>query len=306
MLAEGTAADVLSVHRDRLRHLDPMLPGPTPLPAATGDGVPLTVPGATGLARRIRVAPGELVAAWGRLDQHWLQALVTGPAGMAALLARWRAHLAELDPPTGPDSAAIVAWPSRDVAMTSAFVEHGLVPDLVIAVRPARRPTPATSAAVPVRRATSADLETTVALSMQEVRFGAQLNGLPERPNTAALMRARYADALAAEQPWVWLAEQDGAAAGVISVAVGEQAAWVAPHVALAPVAYLDCASVAPTHRGSGIGAALIRHVHDALDQAGIAVTALHYAALNPLSAPFWHRSGYRPLRTRWQTSPAR
>lgn len=45
--------------------------------------------------------------------------------------------------------------------------------------------------------------------------------------------------------------------------------------------------------------------VHQALDDAGISATLLHYSALNPLSAPFWHRSGYRPLRTRWQVSPA-
>jgi hypothetical protein len=36
------------------------------------------------------------------------------------------------------------------------------------------------------------------------------------------------------------------------------------------------------------------------------AVTLLHYAALNPLSAPFWHRSGYRPLSTRWKLTLAR
>jgi hypothetical protein len=31
----------------------------------------------------------------------------------------------------------------------------------------------------------------------------------------------------------------------------------------------------------------------------------LHYAQLNPLSAPFWNRMGYRPLWTGWEVRPA-
>jgi hypothetical protein len=54
------------------------------------------------------------------------------------------------------------------------------------------------------------------------------------------------------------------------------------------------------------VGSALIGHLHAALDEAGTAATLLHYSGLNPLSAPFWHRCGYRPLSTRWQLSPAR
>ena len=33
--------------------------------------------------------------------------------------------------------------------------------------------------------------------------------------------------------------------------------------------------------------------------------TLPHYAQLNPLSAPFWSRMGYRPLRTGWEVRPA-
>jgi len=57
---------------------------------------------------------------------------------------------------------------------------------------------------------------------------------------------------------------------------------------------------------GGGVAAQILRHVHDAMDTAGIAVTLLHYGALNPLSGPLWHRSGYRPLRTRWTLRIAR
>ena len=30
-----------------------------------------------------------------------------------------------------------------------------------------------------------------------------------------------------------------------------------------------------------------------------------YYAQLNPLSAPFWNRMGYRPLWTGWEVRPA-
>jgi GNAT superfamily N-acetyltransferase len=303
-VAVMSSAAVLSAHRDRLRGTDPLLPEPGPLPEAGPDDTPLAAASAAGVERRLLIDPGDLQATWGALDQRWLLARVGSPAAMAALLARWREHLADGD--TGADSAAVVVWPSRDVAMTSVFVAHGLIPDHVIAVRPASRPTGTAPAAVRVRRAGAADLDAVVGLRLEEVRFGARLSGLPARPGTAELMRERYATVLSAEEPWVWLADADGETVGLVSVTVGPQAAWTAPLVTATPVAYVDCAAVSPGHRGGGVAAALIHHVHHALDDAGIAATLLHYSALNPLSAPFWHRSGYRPLHTRWQLTPAR
>ena len=41
------------------------------------------------------------------------------------------------------------------------------------------------------------------------------------------------------------------------------------------------------------------------LDARGVDITLLHYAQLNPLSAPFWSRMGYRPLWTGWEVRPA-
>ena len=54
--------------------------------------------------------------------------------------------------------------------------------------------------------------------------------------------------------------------------------------------------------------------VRDAVDEINRAVgrrwqgldrLPLHYAQLNPLSAPFWNRMGYRPLWTGWEVRPA-
>jgi hypothetical protein len=40
-------------------------------------------------------------------------------------------------------------------------------------------------------------------------------------------------------------------------------------------------------------------------DTAAMITTLLHCAQLNPLSAPFWSRMGYRPLWTGWEVRPA-
>jgi hypothetical protein len=42
------------------------------------------------------------------------------------------------------------------------------------------------------------------------------------------------------------------------------------------------------------------------LDAGGAAISLLHYAQLNPLSAPFWSQQGYRPLWSTWEARPAR
>jgi len=68
---------------------------------------------------------------------------------------------------------------------------------------------------------------------------------------------------------------------------------------------YLQTMFVRPGVRGSGVGAALVRHVHGVLDARGVQTTLLHYALMNPLSAPFWNRMGYRPLGTGWEVRPA-
>ena len=69
--------------------------------------------------------------------------------------------------------------------------------------------------------------------------------------------------------------------------------------------AYLPTMFVRPGERGGGIGAALVRHAHGVLDERGVYTTLLHYAQMNPLSAPFWNRMGYRPLWTGWEVRSA-
>jgi predicted GNAT family acetyltransferase len=82
-------------------------------------------------------------------------------------------------------------------------------------------------------------------------------------------------------------------------------ATWIAPLAEAAPVAYLLLAGVQPGQRGRGVGAALTARLHDDVAAAGVQVTLLHYAQVNPLSAPFWSQQGYRPLWTVWEARPA-
>jgi predicted acetyltransferase len=85
-----------------------------------------------------------------------------------------------------------------------------------------------------------------------------------------------------------------------------ESAGWIAPMVRQAPAAYLMFGFVLPTERASGIGARLAARLHRDIEDAGVAVTLLHYEQTNPLSVPFWSQQGYRPLWTSWVAKPAR
>ena len=110
---------------------------------------------------------------------------------------------------------------------------------------------------------------------------------------------------LSGPEPWVWLAERDGAPAGLAWLERPEVAGWIAPMTVVRPVAYLYLMGVAHRERGGGIGAGLAARVHREIEAAGVAATLLHYALPSPLSAPFWSMQGYRPLWTAWEARPA-
>jgi GNAT superfamily N-acetyltransferase len=156
-----------------------------------------------------------------------------------------------------------------------------------------------------VRRADPGDIDTAVRLGLEVIRYDAHFGGVVQRPSTAAALRAETAAMLAEHEPWIWLAERDGDAVGVL---IGERppALWIAPLSGLDPVAYNMLTFVSAADRGTGVAAALVRSFHNAADVAGVRVALLHYEQTNPLSAPFWARQGYRPLWTSWEARPAR
>jgi GNAT superfamily N-acetyltransferase len=140
-------------------------------------------------------------------------------------------------------------------------------------------------------------------MEMGVIAYDARFGGSIPRPATAALVQAETRAALT--RPWAWIAERDGRPVGLIHVEPPESSRWIAGMTRPGTTAYLQTMYLRPRDRGAGIGAALVSRVHDVLDTRGIDVTLLHYGQVNPLSAPFWHRMGYRPLWTIWEARPA-
>jgi GNAT superfamily N-acetyltransferase len=304
-------------------------------PAATGtcehlEGSPESLDLTWGAARRfhltVRLAGPDAAAA---LDQ---------------LLSLWRDHLDGVPGAEGEDAAAIVTWPSRDIDGAATLLQHGLAPLSVIAARATRRhpagpadgtPGEAEAAAdtgqaaghagraaagaghaapaegagqqgLRIRLAGPADIDAVVRLGLEVIRFDAHFGSVAERPGTADALKREVAGLLAVPGTWIWLAERDAVAIGMLCAERPESAAWIAPMVRGAPVAYLLLMGVTPGQRGSGVGAAMVARLHHEIAAAGVAITLLHYAQINPLSAPFWSQQGYRPLWTAYEARPAR
>ncbi|QSB12620.1 GNAT family N-acetyltransferase [Natronosporangium hydrolyticum] len=307
-MTASTITDVIQLHQQRLATIDPLLPSTHPLPEQQPGDEPLAAPGAAALLRHELPDPASLLATWGAASQYRLLPRIgqaDPAAAMSALLDQWARWVHGQVRAGDPETEATVTWPSRDTVMTRTFQGHGLTPSLVIAARPAGRGMPTTSGEVQVRRVREDDLAVAGQLWLEEVRWDAQFGSATERPSTADRIAERLREGLTADPLWTWVAEVDGELAGLLVLDSPEQAGWVAPLVSTAPAAYLTCLVVTGRARGAGVGAALVRQAHAALDAAEVSVTLLHYAALNPLSAPFWHRCGYRPLWTTWQARPA-
>jgi GNAT superfamily N-acetyltransferase len=187
--------------------------------------------------------------------------------------------------------------------MTPLFLDRGLSPMRVLAVRPAGRPGPAPSDAV--RPMTATDLDDVIGLHLEEIRWGVDLGGPPLRAEAADVARSGYTRLLHNDDPWTWVAEKNGRVVGMITVAPPRPAAWFGSLSSASSPAYVGTTVVAPAERSGGVGTALVGAAHAALDRAGVDLVLLHYNPLNPLSAPFWHRCGYRPLWTWWSVTPA-
>ena len=313
----GNAAAGFSAQAARRRQaIDPLLPEPGD--QRSGCGARLIVagagrePAATGTCEHHQGSAESLDLTWGAARRFQLTVRLAGPDAETALdqlLSLWRDHLDGVPGADGEDAAAIVTWPSRDIDGAATLLRHGLAPLAVIAARATgRRPAGPAAAQqdLEIRRAGPADIDAVVRLGLEVIRFDAHFGSVTERPGTADALRREAAGLLAVPGTWIWLAERDDAAIGMLCAERPESAAWIAPMVRGAPVAYLLLMGVTPGHRGSGVGAAMVARLHREIEAAGVAVTLLHYAQINPLSAPFWSQQGYRPLWTAYEARPAR
>jgi GNAT superfamily N-acetyltransferase len=314
--------DINKAVTKRWRHLDPLLPEPSDLPEgcmppllALGDN---SRPSGLGVCRHEYVAVDTLAQTWGTATKFVLSMRLRGPGIQAAaddLLTQWHDHLTGQPEARKDDTAAIVNWPSRDVTGVPALLRHGLQPISVIAVRPTGRSSRADHSSRPssvnthpglvIRPAGPDDLDAVTELEMGVVLYDANFGGSIPRPATETLARAETQAAMAKRPGWTWLAERDGQPVALTVVEPPAAATWIAGMTRAGATAYLQTMFVRPGERGGGVGAALVRHVHSELDARGIDLTLLHYSQVNPLSVPFWHRMGYRPLWTTWETRPA-
>src|SRR4029077_17413146 len=172
-------------------------PAAPPLPARAapgpGCGVDMTITGATGELVAIgscthwQGPPDSLDLTWGAARRFELTAYCAGEnvtEALDTLLARWRAHLAGVPPAAERDTAAVVTWPSRDVAGVAALLRHGLAPLATIAVRRSGAAAATVTAIAPsgvtIRRAEPADLQSIVRLGLEVIRFDAQFGGVNE------------------------------------------------------------------------------------------------------------------------------
>ncbi|MDA0638735.1 GNAT family N-acetyltransferase, partial [Nonomuraea sp. MCN248] len=187
-------------------------------------------------------------------------------------------------------------WPSGDTAAVRALSLRGFAPLVAVAARPRGASRPPDDPRV--RPVTPADLEDVARLYEALVAYDAQFGWVTPRPSTPARIREHLADTL--PRSWAWVAEHRGAVAGVVIVDPPARSRWVASLVTRTPAAYLGVMYAHPAVRGRGVGAALAAAAHARLDASGVAVTVLHHAVPNPLSAPFWARQGYRPVFTQW------
>jgi ribosomal protein S18 acetylase RimI-like enzyme len=300
----------------RWQAIDPLLPAGPGWAPGCGVGLAVDEPGgglvAAGSCGHLVAEPGSIDFLEGAALRFRLTPHLTGSdvlPSLDTLLSRWRDHLATVPEAAGEDTAALICWPSRDVAGVRALVAHGLTPLAVTAARSASL-RPAVAADCPpgvrIRRATHADLDVVVRMTLEVLRFDAHFGGVIERPGTTDVLRAEIAGPLGEPDPWIWLAERGGDPVGALVAERPEDSGWIAPQTRLSPVAYLLALFVAPAERGSGVGAALAGQLHRAVAAAAVPVVLLQYEQVNPLAVPFWGRQGYRPLWTTWETRPAR
>ncbi|HEV2537189.1 MAG TPA: GNAT family N-acetyltransferase [Streptosporangiaceae bacterium] len=304
----------------RWQGLDRFLPPRAELP--DGCAAPFVASGANGRPAGLAVCRHEHVPA-GTLNQTWgmagrfslivrLREADTG-AALDDLLGQWRGHLAGLPKARTDDTAAMIGWPARDVTGVNSLLRHGMQPLTVIAVRsgPAAVAYTAHGAGsggpegTAIREAGPRDLDVVTELELGVIRYDAFFGAAIVRPATEALVRAETRAALAVCPAWAWLAERDGRPVGLVHVQPPGPSGWIAGMARGGATAYLQTMFVRPGERGTGIGAGLVRHAHAVLDARGVQTTLLHYAQMNPLSAPFWNRMGYRPLWTGWEVRPA-
>ncbi|MDO5068470.1 MAG: GNAT family N-acetyltransferase [Propionibacteriaceae bacterium] len=281
-------------HNHWLAEIDPML-GPVQVPSGerwvqVGDEL-----AATWLASRTDpAAPYALWAADVVENLSFRAASAPTSRAFEQLLTAW------LEARQPIPARLTVTIPALATQLIPGLLAHGFRPGTSFAIRlVGDEPAPAPSATTTVRPPVAADrdalLELLFELHLWELPYGATL----DRPHAKELL-AIYLDEALDRPEWTFVAEQQDRPVGLLTLNPPEDSEWAAPLVSVHPVCYLGFAAVSSASRTSGIGALLARHAMHRAAAAHARAVLLDHATLSPLSTPFWHRRGFRPLWTRW------
>ncbi|MGH3492904.1 MAG: GNAT family N-acetyltransferase, partial [Sciscionella sp.] len=207
------------------------------------------------------------------------------------------------------DSACVLTLPSRDVAAAQVLLRAGFMPLSTLAVtggaRPARRHG-RLPAELRIRRAGPADLAAVLHLALAELRYSVEVSGVVERTDSETLKRVALRYRLSTADP-VWLAERHGEAVGLLESAVSDVDREASRPPLLRPGrwSFVNCLSVLPGVRGTGVGSQLVAAANREFIERGSDRGYVYYSSFNPLSSVFWPRHGYRPLWTTWELRPS-
>lgn len=307
---EVVVRDLLNRQHARFDDLDPGLPPVVPPPPGEILVVSDDTGGeAAGVVTHHSWPAGSAALLWSAAEVTELHPVLgaAGRAGVDGLVAEWGRRI-PARVRQASDSAAVVTWPSRDVVAARVFLDHGLVPLAVLAVRHAGPPAavPPPDPALVIRRAGEDDLEACVELAMHEIAYSSAVGGSVLRPDAESVKRTSLRERFARGEP-IFLAERDGRTVGLLECGLTDVSTgtWLAGLLPAGRWGYVNCASVRPGRRGGGIGHALVAAALPALQPRGTRGTYLYYNPPNPLSSVFWPRHGYRPLWTLWEVRPA-
>lgn len=331
-------ADLEAEHRARVGALDGLVAVPDLLAPVAGTegmlGVRLADGSrAAGVVTRSDVDARSPAATFRALRERRLRARAAGPdvpGAVAALVTAWFSEVrtdhgsgdaaptcgavdvvpGDVVPGAVPaDDGLAVVWPSRDVEAVAALAASGLRPVAHLAARRDARPGGAAVSLPPgvvLRDAVAADVEAVVEHQLAELALDALVGSARVREDARATLGPQVAAAVARPDTTVLVAEPvrpAGGAHGVVAVEPPRLSGLVAGAVTRAPASYVVLLHVDDALRGRGLGSALVEAALARVRQGSGAETTvlLHHGVLNPLSAPFWARHGFRPVLTTWE-----
>ena len=290
----------------RWQTLDELLPEVTVLIKSGGYDLLESSPNSCMLTQTHHLTLDDPATLWREPYSTTLLPLVTGQDVYRSLdeLLRWWREASEGRKTLGAALDGVyLMWPSRETWGIPLLYQHSFIPQTTLAIRERGEGPPARAATGHdriIRIATLQDIEVIVSLWEEVVAYDATLGVGNHLPHAPVLLRRATLALFQRSEACIWLAEVDGNVVGLCVVDMPAFCVGVAPYVRKAQPAYISTLGIRMDHRGTGVGTALIEHVHSTLNAVGHYSTILHFAVLNPLSAPFWARLEYRPLWTVW------